>query len=243
MFGGEYLTFDGQRFTYNCPGQYQLTDVTQNSASGWFQFSAQILVDASLITKNATFPQSRVTSFAMNSSHTSTVQVSVNESQSLFILVDGKNLTDLVTHLYTDDGENVTVICLLWGVSCRRRSSRDAAANPAPYGVYSRGNLTIIVINSTSCKLVLALGITVDISVLTSTGGLSISVAIPISFRADRSATSVTGLLGNFDGNSSNEFYYRDGISGRIHTLPVPLTTHNAFYYYCRQCKLQQCLF
>ena len=237
-FAGSFTTFDGESYTYDCPGEYSLVNLVQQSPGGRFDFSAQILVDAVVSSTNISVPETSITAIAMSSTHSSTVQVEVNSSVSLRILVDGKDLTNLVTHIYTDEDENVTIACLQFGINCHRVSNGKLVTTPPPYGVYSRTNLSIIVVNRTLCKVVFASGINIEISLSLSTGSLSVTVFLPVHFRTDRStSTTVTGLCGNFNGNASDEFYFRGDTFSPARYLPNPLTLYDAFFYFCKQCE------
>lgn len=237
-FAGSFTTFDGESYTYDCPGEYSLVELQQTLGSGQFRFSAHVLIDATYSSTNLSVPETSITAIALSNTHSSSVQVEVNASSSLRILVDGTDLTDLVQFVYADDGENITFACLSYGTGCHRVVDGVLVTTRPRYGVYVKTNLSIILINRTACKVVFSSGITIDITLTLSTGSLSLDVALPAHFRAGQSLTQVTGLLGNFDGNGSDDFYFPGNSSLPARFLPAPLSLYDAFFLYCKQCEL-----
>lgn len=232
-FAGQFTTFDGESYTYDCPGEYSLSELTQ----GQYRYSASILVDAALSSTGITVPNISITSLALSSSRSLPLQVEVNSGSALRILLSGTDLSSVVQNLLTDEGSFVPLSCLLSGSGCSRIVNGVTVTSPPAYGVYSGRGFSAIITNRTSCRLVLDSGISVQVDLVLSVGSLSVSIALPLTFRADRSSAIVAGLLGNFNGNTSDEFYFRGNASSPARYLSVPLSLYDAFFYFCKQCK------
>lgn len=199
-----------------------------------YRFSAHILVDATVSTTTVPVPETSITDIVFSASLSPTIQFSVNGSSVLRIFVDQVDLLSSVPYLFTEDGTPVAVSCVLSGMNCSRLSSGITVTTRPLYGMYVWGGTSLIVTNGTSCKVVFVSGITVEVNLVLSTTSLSATISMPLSFRADRLSTSTSGLLGNFNGNTTDEFYFR-GVPPRY--LPVPLSPHDAFFYFCKQCR------
>lgn len=221
VYSSQFVTYDGQTYVYNCPGEFILSDVRTSA----FSFSAQILVDA-LSSSSQSVETTGVSAISLTYSLSATVQLEATSSGTFRILVNGIDRSSVIMQLVAG-GLTSLQDCLQWGLSCVRGVVNQPFSHSLPPGIDPNTRISIIVNSASSCRIVFTSGISIDVSLHASLPTLILSVSLPQRYRGQ----TISGLLGNCDGNTANEFVYQ----GQV--LPTPLSLGDAFYRWCRQCK------
>lgn len=218
----QFVTYDGQTYYYNCPGQFSLSNIATSS----FQFSAEILVD-SFATSFAGIQGTGVTAISLTTSNAATIQIQGSSIGTLQFLINRVDVSTLILRLSTSAVGDSLADCLAWGISCVRGDPRQLVLSEQPPGISASTNVSIIMYSTMSYRIIFATGIMVDVSVQESLSTLGISLSVPRKYQGQ----TISGLLGNCDGNSGNEFSWVGGL------LPAPLSLTDAFNRWCKQCK------
>ena len=218
-YGSQFTSYDGTRYTYNCPGQYRLTNV----ASGSYQFRAEVLVDQ-LPGRYGTSSCTGATAISLQPSDAPLVQVSVGAGSALRVYINRVDISVTVLALLSSATTQQSAFDYS-GVRCIRASAITSADQL--YAVQSRYPATVVIFSRQRCRLIFRSGISINIAIQTSTGAIAISTGMPVMFRQ----AAIGGLLGNFDGLRSNDFRLPTGVS-------VTSTLRGIFTSYGPYCKL-----
>ena len=224
VYSSQFVTYDGQTYVFNCPGEYILSSVVTKD----FRFSAEILVDT-LASSSSTVQTTGVFALALSYSQSSTIQMEASASGTIRTLINGIDVSLAISRLL---GGAITSLpdCLQLGISCVRGSLDQPFSADLPNGISSSTNVSIIVNNATWCVVVFTSGIRIDITLQPALSTLVLSVSMPRKYQGQ----TISGLLGNCDGNADNEFLWNG------QQLPTPLSLNDAFSRWCQQCKYSE---
>ena len=220
VYSAQFVTYDGQTYTYNCPGEFILSNV---AVSG-FTFSAQVLVDEYRAVGTAV-QRTGISVLALTCSYSTSIQLEATTTNAMKILVNRVDVTSIVLQLANGKLTSLQD-CLKWGISCVRGTDQPFS-KALPPGINSSTNISIVVYSASWCKVIYASGVVVDITLHLDLSSLSVSVSVPRKYQGQ----AISGLLGNCDGDTRNEFLWNG------EQLPLPLSLSDAFNQWCRQCK------
>ena len=153
------------------------------------------------------------------------------------LFVDGKDFFAPVIKTIPDpDGSPVTFRCNFLGQNCTQFNSSSSSPTasstfylPVP-GVYLKGNVTINVVNTTYISLAFASGIVINVC-WRAPGVLLLTQQVPRSLMGN-----VSGMLGDFNGNSSDDLRVYNGST--IPSNSSLSVIHHSYGLSCKLCKL-----